>query len=79
MTITVGKSQATIDVLHRSNFKRWNENLCFSFVMAKISIQTKLISHKITLPDNFFVHHELNALPIEFTQIKTAYNAVNDI
>ena len=49
------------------------------FIRKMVHIQTKLISHKITLPDNFFVHHALNALPIEFTQIKTTYNAVNDI
>ena len=49
------------------------------FIMKNIHIQTKLISHKITLSDNFIVHHALNALPIKFTQIKTAYNVVNEV
>ena len=41
------------------------------FIMKMVHIQTKLISHKITLSDNFIIHHALNALPIECTQIKT--------
>ena len=38
MTITVVKSQAIIEVLHGSNFKRCNENLHFAFVIAEIDI-----------------------------------------
>ena len=38
MTIIVGKSQATIEVLHESNFKKWNEDVRFAFVMAEIDI-----------------------------------------
>ena len=38
MTIIVDKSQATIEVLHEFNFKRWSEDLRFPFVMVEIEI-----------------------------------------
>ena len=42
MTITVDKSQPTIEVLHGSNFKRWNEDVRFAFVMIKIDIALRV-------------------------------------
>ena len=38
MTINVNKSQVTIEVLQGFNFKIWNENLRFSFVIIEIDI-----------------------------------------
>ncbi|XP_017974515.1 PREDICTED: uncharacterized protein LOC108661588 [Theobroma cacao] len=49
------------------------------FIMKMVHIQTKSASHDITLPNKFIVHHALNSLPIEFTQIKTTYNDVNEV
>ena len=43
MTITVDKSQPTIEVLHGSNFKKWNEYLCFTFVMVEIDIVFRVL------------------------------------
>ena len=47
MTITVVKSQATIEVLHGSNFKRWNEICSINDLIFKcVSKEEKLKKEK---------------------------------
>ena len=42
MTIIVEKGQAIIEVPYGFNFKRWNEDVCFAFVMAEIDIALRV-------------------------------------
>ncbi|KAI5446764.1 hypothetical protein KIW84_014562 [Lathyrus oleraceus] len=48
------------------------------YILRMVDVQTKLKFHNIDLDENFIVSHALNFLPIEFTQIKTAYNTFGD-
>ena len=48
------------------------------YILKMVHLQFKLKGLKIDLPDSFFVPHVLNSLPVEFTQIKTAYNTLNE-
>jgi len=45
------------------------------FILKMVQIQFKLKAHEIVLSENYIVHHALNGLPAEFSQIKTAYSA----
>ncbi|XP_061358310.1 uncharacterized protein LOC133302537 [Gastrolobium bilobum] len=48
------------------------------FILRMVHIQTKLKGHNIVFQDDFIVHHVLNVLPADFSQIKTAYTAQNE-
>jgi hypothetical protein len=48
------------------------------FILKIVHYQTKLKTHKIDLNDKFIVGHALNCLPVDFTQIKTAYNTIGE-
>ncbi|KAF7839555.1 Retrovirus-related Pol polyprotein from transposon TNT 1-94 [Senna tora] len=41
-------------------------------------MQTKFKVHKIPLPDDYVIHAALYSLPVEFSQIKTAYNTQDE-
>ncbi|KAJ7975971.1 Retrovirus-related Pol polyprotein from transposon TNT 1-94 [Quillaja saponaria] len=43
-----------------------------------VHVQTKLKNKEIPIPYSFVVHHSLNSLPLDFSQIKTAYNTQNE-
>ncbi|KAG6537615.1 hypothetical protein ZIOFF_002710 [Zingiber officinale] len=48
------------------------------YVLKLIFLQSKLRGLNVTLPADFIVHHALNSLPPEFSQIKTAYNTQSE-
>ncbi|KAK6925369.1 hypothetical protein RJ641_009695 [Dillenia turbinata] len=48
------------------------------FIIKMVHIQTKLASHEIIIFEKFIVHHAFNSLPLEFSNIQTTYNAMNE-
>ncbi|KAG8375187.1 hypothetical protein BUALT_Bualt10G0074200 [Buddleja alternifolia] len=61
-----------------SGMKYNNSGGVREYILKMVHIQTKLKDLDISLPDNYIVHTALNSLPIEFSQIKTAYNTQNE-
>ena len=49
------------------------------YILKMVHLQTKFKGLKINLSDSFLVPHALNFLFVEFFQIKTAYNTLNEI
>ena len=47
------------------------------YILKMVHLQTKLKAQDIPIPDKFIVHQALNSLPSSFSQIKTAYNTLN--
>ena len=47
------------------------------YILEMVHLQTKLKAHDIPIPDKFIVYQALNPLPFSFSQIKTAYNTLN--
>ncbi|KAI4330370.1 hypothetical protein MLD38_028664 [Melastoma candidum] len=48
------------------------------YILKMISLQSKLKSLEIPLPDKFIILHALNSLPPNFSQIKTAFISQNE-
>ncbi|RVW21782.1 Retrovirus-related Pol polyprotein from transposon TNT 1-94 [Vitis vinifera] len=46
-------------------------------ILKMVHLQTRLKALDIPIPDKFIVHQALNTLPSSFSQIKTAYNTLN--
>ena len=57
-----------------TDMKYDNVGVVREFILKMIHIQTKLKDLDIELNAKFVVSHAINSLPVEFTQIKTAYN-----
>ncbi|KAG6525509.1 hypothetical protein ZIOFF_015466 [Zingiber officinale] len=55
-----------------------NQSGVREYVLKLIFLQSKLRGLNVTLPADFIVHHALNSLPPEFSQIKTAYNTQSE-
>ncbi|RVW21621.1 Retrovirus-related Pol polyprotein from transposon TNT 1-94 [Vitis vinifera] len=47
------------------------------YILKMVHLQTRLKALDIPIPDKFIVHQALNTLPSSFSQIKTAYNTLN--
>ena len=47
------------------------------YILKMVHLHTKLKTYDIPTPDKFIVHQALNSLPSSFSQIKTAYNTLN--
>nr|CAN60060.1 hypothetical protein VITISV_038796 [Vitis vinifera] len=47
------------------------------YILKMVHLQTRLKALDIPIPDKFIVHQALNTLPFSFSQIKAAYNTLN--
>ena len=47
------------------------------YILKMVHLQTKLKAHDIPIPDKFIFHQTLNSLTSSLSQIKTAYNTLN--
>ncbi|KAK3410055.1 hypothetical protein EUGRSUZ_J02102 [Eucalyptus grandis] len=47
-------------------------------ILKMFHIQSKLKAHEIVISENYIVHHALNVLLVEYSQIKAAYSAQNE-
>ncbi|RVW61410.1 hypothetical protein CK203_031969 [Vitis vinifera] len=47
------------------------------YILKMVQLQTRLKALDIPILDKFIVHQTLNTLPPSFSQIKTAYNTLN--
>ena len=47
------------------------------YILKMVHLQNKLKAHDIPIPDKFVVHQSLNSPTSSFSQIKTAYNTLN--
>ena len=47
------------------------------YILKMVHLQTRLKALDIPIPDKFIVHQALNTLPFSLSQIKTAYNTLN--
>ena len=47
------------------------------YILKMVHLQTRLKALDIPIPDKFIVHQALNTLLFSFSQIKIAYNTLN--
>ena len=82
--VVVGNGYHIFDNAKVGNFMdelmnmRYNDKtgVC-DYILKMVHLQTKLKAHDIPIPDKFIVHQTFNSLPSSFSQIKTAYNTLN--
>ena len=59
------------------NMRNDDMNAVHEYILKMVHLQTKLKALDIPILDKFIVHQALNTLPSSFSQIKTAYNTLN--